>query len=84
MPRNIVMRLVWLFLLCLGVGLLLTALNVHPRELITNFDAIISNGWHTVKNFFGWAWDYVALGAWIVIPVVIIMAVSSAMKRRKS
>jgi len=84
MPRNIMMRLVWLFLICLGVGLVLSALDIHPSNILTRLEQILTDLWQYCAHFFGWAWDYVWLGALVVLPIWGILLVMKAFKRRSS
>ncbi|MCT4655915.1 MAG: DUF6460 domain-containing protein [Cohaesibacter sp.] len=65
--------LVRLAVLSLVVGIVLSALNLHPMQLIHQFGAMIERIYYMGFEAIGWAVEYFLLGALVVLPVWLVM-----------
>jgi uncharacterized membrane protein YoaK (UPF0700 family) len=69
-PGRVLVRLIFLSFV---VGVVMAALGLEPRNLIDNFWRFFAGlwdlGWDAVEK----AWQYLLLGAVVVIPVWIVM-----------
>ena len=67
----------WIFkiaLWCLIVGVALSALGVTPGDFWNSL-------WAAANRVYGWAWDYILIGAAIVLPIVIIRYIWRSVSR---
>jgi len=71
-----------LILACLGVGVVLAALDVNPRRIWVDFFDTINLAWAKGWQLAGGAIDYLLLGAILVIPVFIILRVLKAIQEK--
>ena len=67
---------------CLIVGVALSALGVTPGDFWNSLWAAANRVYDWGVSAFGWAWDYVLIGAAIVVPIVIIRFVWRSIGRR--
>ena len=78
-PLMVILRLV---LLCILVGVVLSAIGFDPWNILTSirrlFDWIYNLGFDAIN----WLWRYFLLGAVIVIPIWLIMRVVNAPRGR--
>lgn len=72
-----------LLLACLVVGLLLSFFAVDPRSLLTGgWDAALEAG-RVALSAAGWAVPYVLLGATVVVPIAVVVALLRLFGRRR-
>lgn len=71
-PARVAMQLI---LLSFVVGIILTALGVHPFDIINGLQRLAERIWYSGFEAIEWAWRYFLLGAVIVVPVWFIMRV---------
>ncbi len=71
-PGWVILRLA---ILCLVVGLVLSALNIHPLDLYYNFERLVRGLWHMGFDAIGAAGRYFVIGALVVIPIWLILRV---------
>ncbi len=71
-PARVALQLI---LLSFVVGIVLTALGVHPFDIINGLQQLVERVWYSGFEAIEWAWRYFLLGAVIVIPVWFIMRV---------
>ena len=62
-----------LLVLSFIVGLVLSALNLHPLEILYWIERIVWRIWDMGFAFFGNALEYLLIGALIVVPVFLLM-----------
>jgi hypothetical protein len=65
-------RIVGYVLLCFIVGVLLTTCHVRPQDLLTNTWATIRSIVDLSIGTLSWAFQYVLLGAVVVVPIAVI------------
>lgn len=73
MSRSILSTILKLFVASLIVGMLMRWFDVTPRSLIANFGHTVERLFSSIAGFFGWAFEYVLLGACIVLPIWLIV-----------
>jgi len=71
-----------LILACLGVGILLAVLDVDPGRFWVDFFGTIADAWSTAWSLAGGAVDYLVLGAMIVVPIVVVLRVLDAIRKK--
>ncbi|MEL0022374.1 MAG: DUF6460 domain-containing protein, partial [Rickettsiales bacterium] len=69
MPKITAKTIVKLVLACLLVGLVLSTLNIDPRNLLQSGQDAIEWLIEVGGEFFAWAVTYILIGAVVVIPV---------------
>ena len=69
-PGPVLLRLVGLSVV---VGVILSALNLHPRELLGHLFAFVERIYHMGFDAVQWALEYFLLGALIVFPIWLVM-----------
>ena len=72
MPKITVKTIVKLALACLLVGLVLSTLDIDPRNILDSGRAAIEALIELGGEFFGWAVTYILIGAVIVVPIWLI------------
>ena len=65
-------NLIRLVLLCLVVGLVLTALGVGPGEFWQGVGDAFTWAGRELRALYEWGKDYVLIGAAIVVPIVVV------------
>lgn len=65
-PGPVVLRLA---VLSLVVGIVLSALNLHPMQLVTQFFNLLERIYQMGFDAIGWAAEYFLLGAIVVVPL---------------
>ena len=84
MPPRIGATIFKLILASLGVGLLLSFLNVDPRKLVYNFGDTVRAIFDQGVDLVQWATPYVMLGAIVVVPIwLVTMLARYARERQK-
>ncbi len=63
--RNIVKLAVW----SLVIGLALSFLNIHPRDVIKSLGSYAQGAVDWALSAFEWALGYIILGAVVVVPI---------------
>lgn len=81
MPSKILSTLIKLALACLVVGLILSLLGLAPAEFFRGlFDAARGSlAWG--REALGWAFEYIVIGAAVVIPVWLALLVFRLINR---
>ena len=69
-PLSVFFRLV---LLCVLVGVILSALGFDPGNIVESIRRMIQTVWDMGFDAVRWAWRYFLLGAIIVIPIWLIV-----------
>lgn len=82
MPRNLASTLLRLFVLSLVVGLLLSAFDVRPESLLGAIGGTAESIFDSVADLVAWAVPYVLIGAVVVVPVWLVIAVLRHARRR--
>ncbi|MFO1112533.1 MAG: DUF6460 domain-containing protein [Rhodospirillales bacterium] len=62
-----------LLILSLVVGLILTTLGIHPSELPGAFASALGDAARLVRCILNWGWQYIVIGASVVIPIWILL-----------
>lgn len=70
-----------LLLICLAVGVLMDWLGIRPAHLITDLVAAFSRAWQLVAALIRWAASYIFLGAWLVVPVALVVLLLRLVRR---
>ena len=81
MPRNIVGTIVKIAVLSLIVGLILSALDISPARVLEGPGVTAPDAIDTGASLVAWALEYVIVGAAIVVPIWLIVAVISSRRR---
>jgi Family of unknown function (DUF6460) len=65
-PLAVVVRLVVLSLI---VGIVLSAVGIHPLELFSGVKQLVLRVWSMGFDAFNWAGKFILLGAVVVVPI---------------
>jgi uncharacterized oligopeptide transporter (OPT) family protein len=84
MPKGLGSTILKLLIASLLVGLVMSWFDITPRSLIENFGDTVVRMFANLASFFGWAVDYILLGAVIVVPLWLIVFLIDRMKGRRS
>lgn len=83
MPRNIIATVLKLLLASLAIGLVLAALNVTTsKEVFARLGELVRYATDTGGDLAVWAFDYILLGALVVVPVWVVMVLFRRLRRR--
>tara|TARA_E500000331_G_scaffold265053_1_gene256242 strand:- start:590 stop:841 length:252 start_codon:yes stop_codon:yes gene_type:complete len=82
MPKITVSTIVKLIIACLLVGLVLSTLDVDPRNILAIGQAVIEWLIEVGGEFFARALTYILIGAIVVIPIWVVMYLLRAVKSR--
>lgn len=83
MSKGLGSTILKLLIASLLVGLVMSWFDITPRSLIENFGDTVVRMFGKVVTFFGWAFEYILLGAVIVVPIwLIVFAIDRAKGRR--
>ena len=69
-PGPVLLRLIGLSVV---VGIIMSALNLHPRQLLNHIIAMVEHIYYMGFDAIQWAVEYFLLGALIVFPIWLIM-----------
>ena len=69
-PGPVILRLIGLSVV---VGIVLSALNLHPRQVLTYLSNLVQHIYYMGFDAVHWAVEYFLLGALIVFPIWLIM-----------
>jgi hypothetical protein len=69
MVRTILATALKIAVVCLVVGLILSAFGVDPWSLYGRAGEFVDDAAAAVAGFVGWAWRYIVIGAVIVVPL---------------
>lgn len=83
MPKGAIGTIIKLAIASLLVGLVMHWFGVTPRSLIENFGDTVVRMFANLASFFGWAVDYILLGAVIVVPLWLIVFLIDRMKGKR-
>lgn len=78
---NPIRTVVKLLVLSLLVGLVLSWLDLTPLDLVANLGENARELFQWLRRFLGWAVDYVLVGAVVVVPIWLVMALVSRFRR---
>ena len=67
-----------LILVCILVGVILSALGLDPFDIVRSIERLIRSIWNMGFDAVRWLWRYFLLGAVIVIPIWVIMRLVNA------
>jgi hypothetical protein len=81
MPRNIVGTIVKIAVLSLIVGLILSALDISPARVLEGLGVTARDAIDSGASLVAWALEYVVVGAVIVVPIWLIVAVIGSRRR---
>ncbi|PLW74871.1 DUF6460 domain-containing protein [Cohaesibacter celericrescens] len=71
-PGPVVLRLIGLSVV---VGVILSALNLHPRQVLNHIVSMFEHIYYMGFDAVQWALEYFLLGALIVFPIWLVMRV---------
>jgi hypothetical protein len=69
-PLAVLFRLV---LLCVLVGVILSALGFDPTNILASIERMVRTVWEMGFDAVRWAWRYFLLGAVIVVPIWLVV-----------
>ncbi len=75
-------RAIGLFVLCVLVGLFLETIGITARGLLTDTWHTLGALVHRIGDLFAWALPYAALGAIVVIPLMLLSLLERRRRRR--
>jgi len=81
MQRNIVGTIVKIAVLSLIVGLILSALDISPARVLEGLGVTARDAIDSGASLVAWALEYVVIGAVIVVPIWLIVAVIGSRRR---
>jgi hypothetical protein len=76
-PMSVAIRLI---LLCILVGVILSALGFDPLNIWRSLERLIRTIWDMGFDAIWWVWRYFLLGAVIVIPIWLIVRLAKGAK----
>jgi len=82
MPRTTLRTVVRILLLSLVVGLVLSALDISPVSILERLGVTARGAIDAGASLVAWALEYIAVGAAIVVPIWLILALIGARRRR--
>jgi polyferredoxin len=71
-----------LILICILVGVILSALGLDPWNIWYSLRRLLDSIWNMGFDAIRWVWGYFLLGAVIVIPIWIVMRLLNAPRNR--
>ena len=83
MPPGFGRTLLKLLIASLIVGLLMRLFGVTPRSLVANFGENVEKLFNHIVHVAGWAFDYVILGAVIVLPIWLLVFLFDKLKGKR-
>jgi hypothetical protein len=83
MKRNIASVLVKLFVLSFVVGVLLSVFDIRPETLLEDFGDTAVRIFKLVVSAAEWAVPYVLVGAVVVVPVWLVLALLQMARNRR-
>ena len=78
-PRAVAARLI---LLCVLVGVILSALGFDPGNIVESIRRMIQSVWDMGFDAVRWMWRYLVLGAAVVVPIWLLLRLAHAAKGR--
>ena len=69
MIRSIAATVVKVAVVCLIVGLLLSAFGIDPWRLYDHIGAVAAESLEATGRVLNWSWRYIAIGAVVVVPL---------------
>lgn len=69
MRRNVLSTIVKLAIASLLVGMALAFFDITPQRLLENLGSTVVDIYRLVLRFVRWAFDYILIGAVVVVPV---------------
>lgn len=83
MPKGLGSTILKLLIASLLVGLVMRWFDITPRSLIANFGDTVLRMFERVASFFGWAIDYILVGAVIVLPIWLVVFLLDRIKTKR-
>jgi hypothetical protein len=77
-PLGVAFRLILLSIL---VGVVLSALGLDPLDIISSLRQLVRGVWEMGWDAVRWLWGYFLLGAFVVIPIWLIVRLFKSGKR---
>ena len=77
-PFGVAIRLA---LISIAVGIVLKALGIDLRNFFDRINVLLRNLYDLGFNAFNWVFEYMLLGALVVVPIWLIARVAGAFKR---
>ncbi len=74
-PLSVVVRLI---LLCILVGVILSAIGLDPRDIWRSLERLVQSVWDMGWDAVLWLWRYFLLGAIIVVPIWLVVRLAKA------
>ena len=71
-----------LILLSILIGVVLSAIGLDPRDIVSSITRLIRDIWNMGFDAIRWLWQYFLLGAVIVIPIWLILRLMRAPRGR--
>lgn len=65
------------------VGLVMRWFDITPRSLLANFGATVERMFDALARFAGWAIDYILVGAVVVVPIWLVIALIDRAKGKR-
>ena len=75
-------RVFRILLWCLVIGLALSALGVTAGDFWNSLWAAANRVYDWGVSAFGWAWDYILIGAAVVIPILVVRLLWQSVRAR--
>lgn len=83
MPKGLGSTILKLLIASLLVGLVMRWFDITPRSLIANFGDTVLRMFEQLAGFFGWAVDYILVGAVIVVPIWLVVFLLDRIKTKR-
>ena len=83
MSKGLGSTILKLLIASLLVGLVMRWFDITPRSLIANFGDTVQRMFERLAGFFGWAVDYILVGAVIVVPIWLVVFLLDRIKTKR-
>lgn len=83
MSKGLGSTLLKILIASLLVGLVMRWFDITPRSLIANFGDTVLRMFERLASFFGWAIDYILVGAVIVVPIWLVVFLLDRIKTKR-
>ena len=83
MSKGLGSTILKLLIASLLVGLVMRWFDITPRSLIANFGDTVQHMFERLAGFFGWAVDYILVGAVIVVPIWLVVFLLDRIKTKR-
>jgi hypothetical protein len=79
--RHLVGTVIRLLFICLVAGLFMAFFGIRPSHLFNDFAESFWRAWDILAVVVRWAATYIALGAYVVVPVVLVVLLLRVLRR---